>query len=81
MNVNGMRVERKRAMVNDFLRNDCKVDIFFLQETHLTETELQNKNLIKKYKIFCASCNDKNRCGVATLMKKDIPFLFKLKKN
>lgn len=84
LNVNGMRVKRKRAIVNNLLRNDT-VDIFLLQETHLTEKELKNElqkeNLIKKYNIFCASCNDKNRCGVATLIKKAIPFQFKLKKT
>uniref|UniRef100_A0A8C6UD94 exodeoxyribonuclease III n=1 Tax=Neogobius melanostomus TaxID=47308 RepID=A0A8C6UD94_9GOBI len=71
-NVNGMRGEQRRQNVICRLRH-LNADIYLIQETHLTKQELLSCPL-SQYKIYCAPCNSKKRCGVATLIKKCIQF-------
>lgn len=71
-NVRGFRNQIKRLRVINHLIK-LGADVCFLQETHLTETELQHLNFKQFDKIYSSTYNSKQR-GVSILINKDIHF-------
>lgn len=69
-NVNGLRVKSRRKKIISFLETTLRADIYYIQETHLTEDE--SKCLSGKYETYCSPCNSKKQCGVAIMIKKNI---------
>ena len=80
LNVNGIGDNQKRRDVFNFLR-ECKLDIYFLQETHLKE---QIENYIRAswgYELWLAG-NDTNKNGVAILFRSTFEYkLHNVKKD
>ena len=80
LNVNGIGDNQKRRDVFNFLR-ECKLDIYFLQETHLKE---QIENYIRAswgYELWLAG-NETNKNGVAILFRSTFEYkLHNVKKD
>lgn len=71
-NVRGFHTTSKRIKVINHLVK-LRADICFLQETHLTDTELQHLHFKQFDKIFSSTFNSKQR-GVSILINKKINF-------
>ena len=71
-NVRGFHTSSKQIKIINHLMK-LKADICFLQETHLTDTELQHLHFKQFDKIFSSTFNSKQR-GVSILINKNIPF-------
>ena len=71
LNVNGLRNEKKRALLYDYIKSS-KVDIVFLQETHVASVEdciLWNRD--SGFKGYW-SLGSSNSCGVGILMREEL---------
>ncbi len=72
-NVRGIRNQTKKTKIINHLIK-LKVDICFLQETHLTNSEQQYLKTKEYDKIFSSTYNSKHR-GVSILVGKNIPLI------
>ena len=67
LNVNGIGETQKRKDVFNFLR-ECKLDVYFLQETHLREHLEKYMRASWGYELWLAG-NETNKNGVAILFR------------